>query len=246
MLAHLAGLNDVTKVYRAPGWRGERLVALSRVSLSIGSGEVVALRGPNRSGKSTILRLLLGLSRPTSGTVWRFGQPASVSATLARVGYVPERPAFLADRSPSAILRLLGTLSGLSSAAVTARVDRAVAEAGLGAVADRASGTLSRGTLQRLAIAQALLHDPELLLLDEPFAGLDPEGVSWLSGRIGTWAEAGRAVMVVTHSPALAGRLATRQVVLDAGRVRFDGPSADADEGDQGVTDEAMAAEVLA
>lgn len=222
----LAELRNATKVYRSPGWRRGRVSAVSGVSLTIAAGAVIGLLGSNRSGKSTILRLLLGLSRPTSGSCWRFGRPASETATLARVGYVPDRPAFPTDRTPRAVLRLLGTLSGLSSAATTARVGRVLAEAGLEAVADRPLGTLSRGTLQRLAVAQALLHDPALLLLDEPFAGLDPEGIAWLSGRIASWAdaEAGRAVLFVTHSRSLAQRLATRVVGLDSGRVQFDGP----------------------
>ncbi len=219
----LAELRDVSKTYRSPLWRGGRVAALSGVSMAVEPGEVIGLLGPNRSGKTTVLRLILGLSRPSSGTCWRFGRPASEVETLERVGYVPDRPTFPAEQTPRGMLRLLGRLSGVPSRALTARVDLALAEAGLEAVAARPARSLSRGTIQRLAVAQALLHDPELLLLDEPFSGLDPEGGRWLSERIASWSDEGRAVLLVSHEVGLVRRLATRVVALEEGRARWDG-----------------------
>lgn len=223
MLPPLAELREVSKHYRAPGWRGGRAWALSGVSMAVAPGEVIGLLGPNRSGKSTVLRLLLGLSRPSAGTCWRFGRPSRDSGTLGRVGYVRERPALPPERSPRAMLRLLGALSGVSPGALGAKVERALAEAGLESVAGRPLGVLSRGTQQRLALAQALLHEPDLLLLDEAFSGLDPDGAWWLSQQIALWSDAGRSVLFVSHDLGLIQRLATRVVVLDAGRPRFDG-----------------------
>src|SRR4051812_27939830 len=175
-IAAAVQFDDVTKDYRRGLARTGRLRAISSVSFSVGAGEVLGLLGPNRAGKTTLVKLLLSLCRPTSGLVFRLGKPVDDRSTLARVGYVHENQAFPRYLSAAALLEYYGALSFVPYEALRQRVPPLLGRFGL---ADRAAEPIARfskGMLQRLGMAQALINEPQLLVLDEPTEGLDLVG----------------------------------------------------------------------
>jgi ABC-2 type transport system ATP-binding protein len=218
---------DVTKDYPAGVLGRRRLRAVEGVSFRAEPGEVVGLMGPNRAGKTTLVKILLTLCRPSSGRVARLGRPADDRRTLARVGYVHERPAFPRHLSAADLLAYYGALSSLPSAEVRRRIPGLLERVGL---ADRAREPIvrfSKGMTQRLALAQALINDPDLLVLDEPAEGLDLLGRELVAGVIAEYRGRGRSVLLVSHALADAERLCDRIAVLVGGRLAHWGaPSA--------------------
>ena len=199
------------------------VVALRSVAISVSAGEVVLLAGPNGAGKSTLLRTLAGLARPTHGTVEVQGislrnRPEGRGA----IGFLSHQNFLYDDLTARENLRFAATLHGLSS--VEQRVMDSLHAAGLAQRADIRTAVLSHGMRQRLAIARATLHDPALLLLDEPFSGLDAASVEQLRGGLAAGAGRGRAVICVTHQPADLWQIATRVVFLDRGAIVLDTP----------------------
>ena len=202
------------------------VVALRSVDLTVGAGEVVLLAGPNGAGKSTLLRTLAGLARPTRGTVQVKGIPLR-SDPMARsaIGFLSHQTFLYDDLTARENLRFAATLHGLD--AVEHRVMDALDGAGLTPRADARAAVLSHGMRQRLSIARATLHDPAILLLDEPFSGLDAASVSQLRLGLTVGAARGRAVICVTHQPADIWQITTRVVLLRCGAVMFDSPRPD-------------------
>jgi heme exporter protein A len=196
--------------------------ALADVSLAFVPGRVAALLGPNGAGKSTLLGLLSTLSQPSQGRITLGDEDLSRHSPLrARIGYVGHEPGVYGDLSARQNLRLFASLYGLASA--ERRIDEMLARVGLDGVRrEAAARTFSRGMLQRLALARALLHEPEILLFDEPGAALDPAGAAWLAGELQREREAGRLVVLVTHDLVAAAAIATHLVVLRRGRVTLD------------------------
>jgi heme exporter protein A len=202
------------------------VAALDRVDLAIGPGERVLLLGRNGSGKTTLLRLAATLLRPTHGTVLLFGREArgdAGAALRARVGYLPHASLLYDDLTVAENLRFHAGLHGLPGAA--GRVETALREAGLAGRADDAAGTLSRGLQQRLSAARAFLHRPDLLLLDEPFTGLDRPGVARLQGLLRDRLQASGGCLLASHDIPSAWPLVTRVVALAAGRIAIDRPA---------------------
>ena len=195
--------------------------ALRSVDLTVAAGEVVLLVGPNGAGKSTLLRCLAGLARPTRGSVRVCGALLQRDpAARAGVGFLSHQTFLYDDLTARENLRFAAALHGLDS--VERRVMDALDAAGLTQRADARAGVLSHGTRQRLAIARATLHGPAVLLLDEPFSGLDGAAVEQLRSGIAAGAAGGRAVVCVTHQPADVWQIATRVVVLSSGAVVLD------------------------
>jgi heme exporter protein A len=197
------------------------VVALRSVDLTVCPGEVVLLAGPNGAGKSTLLRCLAGLARPTRGSVRVAGAllrraPAARSA----VGFLSHQTLLYDDLTARENLRFAAALHGLDSA--EQRVMDALNVAGLTQRADARTGILSHGTRQRLSIARATLHSPDVLLLDEPFSGLDAAAIEHLRSGIAADALRGRAIVCVTHQPADIWQIATRVVMLNRGAVVLD------------------------
>ena len=199
------------------------VVALRAVDLAVGAGEVVLLAGPNGAGKSTLLRTLAGLSRPTGGAVLVAGKALRGDPTArAAVGFLSHQTFLYDDLTARENLRFAATLHGLDS--VERRVMDALNAAGLAQRADTRAAVLSHGMRQRLSIARATLHDPAVLLLDEPFSGLDAASVAQLRPGLAAAAAGGRAIVCVTHQPADIWQIATRVVLLRRGAVVFDTP----------------------
>lgn len=204
------------------------LPVLRGIDLDVVRGECLALLGANGAGKSTLLRLLAGVSRVSKGELSLFGvscHPERPSAdVLARVGFVGHEPLVYRDLTPRQNLEFFAQLYsvGSSTAARAERIDQAIEGVRLERHADRDVRTLSRGTLQRLALARASLHDPELLLLDEPFTGLDAPGRERFTHSLASLHESGTTICMISHDFTEVTALATRAVVLRGGKIAAD------------------------
>jgi ABC-2 type transport system ATP-binding protein len=192
------------------------VLAVDRLSFQVDEGTVAGFLGPNGAGKTTTLRMLLGLVAPTSGTAEIGGRRyRDLPDPARRVGAVLEAGGFHPGRSARDHLRIQATAAGLPQA----RVDQVLEQTGLAGAARRRVGGFSLGMRQRLGLAAALLGDPEVLVLDEPANGLDPEGVHWLRGLVRGLAGQGRTVLVSSHLLAEVAQTVDQVVIIDKGRL---------------------------
>ncbi|MCS6289929.1 MAG: ABC transporter ATP-binding protein [Nitrospira sp.] len=190
---------DLSKSYPS-GWPGRPpFVALDGLSLTVRRGEIFGFLGPNGAGKTTTLKILLGLVRATSGRAHLLGEPAGDVATRRRIGFLPESPYFYDYLTAEEFLGFYGELAGLSRAVTTQRVDELLQLVGLGEARTRQLRKFSKGMLQRIGLAQALIHDPELVILDEPMTGLDPVGRKQVRDLILSLRDRGKTVFFSTH-----------------------------------------------
>lgn len=217
----------VSKVYTNGLLRKQTIQAVRDVTLRAEAGEVLGLLGPNRSGKTTLIKLLLSLCRPTSGEVRRLGRPLRDRSTLGRIGYVHENHAFPRYLGAAALLEFYGALSLIPYETVVARIPKLLSQVGL---ADRSNEPISRfskGMVQRLGIAQALLNEPDLLILDEPTEGLDLAGRQLLRGIVRDLKSRGKTVLLVSHVLTEVEQLCDRVAVLVSGRLVHVSPVAE-------------------
>lgn len=216
-------LEQVAKTYAVGPFRRRRIVGLLPTDLRVEPGVVLGLLGPNRAGKSTLLKLLLSICRPTAGRMHRLGAPVADKRTLRRVGYMHENQAFPRYLTPQQLLHYYGALSGLTAKTLAQRAPRLLEMVGL---ADRAQDRIahfSKGMVQRLALAQALLNQPELLVLDEPTEGLDQPGRQLIHQVVRDQQAAGKTTILVSHVLADVERLCDCAVVLVQGRIVYQG-----------------------
>jgi ABC-type multidrug transport system ATPase subunit len=211
-------LAEVSKEYGA--WGRSRVRALHGVTLGVPSGSALGVVGPNGAGKSTLIRLLLGYLRPSAGEVSIGGMPPRGYAERHGIGYVPERVDLPPRWTVRGAMRAFAALSELPEPAE--RIDASLREMGIDALAERRVGTLSKGNLGRLAIAQALLAPRAVLVLDEPTDGLDPEWVARLREILVRWraGDPDRTLVIASHNLDEVERVAERVAVLDGGRLR--------------------------
>ncbi len=193
-------------------------LALDRLSLEVSAGTVFGLLGPNGAGKTTLLRLIMGLIFPSAGTIDRAG------LAPARIGFLPERAFYPSRFTVHSYMRVVGQLAGLHGSALRHQVGQLLEQLGLDEVAGRRLGECSRGMLQRLGLAQALLGDPSLLLLDEPALGLDPAGQKFMRDQIVSLSQAGKTVLLSSHHLDEVTRVCTHVGVLNRGRLVRSGP----------------------
>ncbi|MBP7143006.1 MAG: ABC transporter ATP-binding protein [Opitutaceae bacterium] len=191
-------LIGVHQDYRVLG-RLTPIHALSDVTLMVAEGEILGVLGPNGSGKSTLLKTVLGLVRPTTGLVRVFGDAADSMASRMAVGFLPDAPVFYRHLSARELLDFYAGLYGLVGRVRRMRVAEVLEEAGVIEAADRRIAGFSKGMLQRLGFAQAILHDPRLLVLDEPGNGLDPEGMDYVTAMLESARSRRRTVLVASH-----------------------------------------------
>ena len=200
------------------------IVAVDDLTIQLGRGRVIGLLGPNGAGKTTTLRLLLGLVAPTSGSATIDGRPyRALDEPIRHIGAVLEATSFHPGRRARDHLRVLAATAGVPDR----RVDEVLAEVGLAGAAHRRVGGFSLGMRQRLGLAAALLGDPDVLVLDEPTNGLDPEGVRWLRDFLRAYAASGRTVLVSSHLLAEVAQTVDDVVVLAGGRLVAHAPLAE-------------------
>jgi ABC-2 type transport system ATP-binding protein len=194
----VVSVTRLSKIYRS-GFRMKRVPALRDISLEIERGEIFGFLGPNGAGKTTLLKILMGLSEPTSGTALVFGRPPRDAAAKARIGFLPESPYFYDYLTAREFLQLAAQLTGVTPADVAGRVTGLLRLLRMERSADAQMRGFSRGMLQRMGIAQALVADPELVVLDEPMGGLDPIGRKEFRDIIVDLRERGKTVFFSTH-----------------------------------------------
>jgi ABC-2 type transport system ATP-binding protein len=217
----------LTKHY-AVGFSGRRRhVALDALTLRVGQGEVFGFLGPNGAGKTTTLKLLLRLIHPTSGAAAILGCPAGDVRMRRRIGYLPEQPYFYDHLTPEELLDYFGGLFGYDRVERRRRAGRLLDEVGVGAARRRQLRTFSKGMLQRVGVAQALLNDPEVVFLDEPMSGLDPLGRREIRHLILSLRDRGCTVFFSSHVLSDAEALCSRVGILAAGRLVTEGPLAE-------------------
>jgi ABC-2 type transport system ATP-binding protein len=221
----LVAIQNLTRSYR--GKWGRRIDALSGVTLEARAGEVTGLLGPNGAGKTTTLKILLGMLRPSGGTATLFGRPATDPGARARLGFLTEQPYFYDYLTAREFLGLCGALSSMPNDLVKRRSTELLERMGLAASADLRLRKFSKGMMQRLGLAQALLHDPELVILDEPMSGLDPMGRSLVRDVILQLKRQGTTVLFSSHVLPDVETLCDRVYILAGGRVVAHGAVAD-------------------
>ena len=202
------------------------LLALSGLTLDVPPGSVFALVGPNGAGKTTAIGLLTGLLAPTAGTAAVFGHDVAREPLAAKrlLGFVPDRPYLWPRWTPRETLRFVGAVFGARGRGLERRIEEELEAFGLGDASDRRNDTLSHGTRQKVALAQAFLHDPGLFVLDEPMVGLDPLSQRALVDRLRERTRAGSAVLLTTHQLSLAEEVADTVGVLVRGTLAALGP----------------------
>lgn len=199
--------------------------AIRDVSFKVHQGEVVAFLGPNGAGKSTTMKLLTGYWAPSSGVARIAGHDMSVDrlAGSARLGYLPENGPLYPDMTPRSLLSFFADARGLSSARKRARVEEVIELCDLKSVVGKAIGKLSRGYRQRVGMAQVLLHEPDVLILDEPTAGLDPNQIHDVRETIRKLGE-NKTILLSTHILQEVTAMTRRVMFINEGRLIYDGP----------------------
>jgi len=216
----MVAIRDLRKTV-AVGFRRRKVEILRGASLEVRGGDVFGLLGPNGAGKTTTLKIALGLMRPSSGSV-------SVAARLETIGYLPENAYFYDYLSGRELLHLCGRLFGLGAAERAARASDLLDAVGLGDAADMHLRKYSKGMLQRIGIAQALINDPHLVFLDEPMTGLDPVGRVEVKRIIERLREQGKTVLFNSHILSDVAELCTRIGIMRDGRVLWQGTVSEA------------------
>lgn len=212
--------NQLTKIYKALLTSYSKAVcALKNISLSVNKGQIVGLIGPNGAGKSTLLNLIAGLIFPTKGRLTVCGCPPRSIEARRSLGYMPEHPSFLGRYSARAVLRYHGALLGLPRKKISLQSDKSIEQLQMAEFIDRPCAEFSQGMRQRLALAIALMNDPQLLLLDEPSNGLDPVGIVQLRDLLKQLRDCGTAIVVSSHRLGELEKLTNDYIFLYRGEV---------------------------
>jgi ABC-2 type transport system ATP-binding protein len=216
MIDPAVAVRGLTKIFPVPLHR-RSIVAVQDLNLRIEPGEVYGLLGPNGSGKSTTLKIILGLVSPTRGRTEIFGRDSSLVESRQGVGFLPENPYFYKYLTGEETLRFFGRLCGLRGVRLKTRTIELLDLVGLSKARNRRLGTYSKGMLQRIGLAQALIHDPRLVVLDEPTAGVDPAGSREIRDLILDLKRRGITVLLSSHLLAQAQEICDRVGILADG-----------------------------
>jgi len=207
--------------------RGGTVDALKGLNLSVPRGSVVGFLGPNGAGKTTAIHVLLGFISPTSGSASILGRDVGSSIARDRIGYLPEHPVTYGFLTGRELLHIAGRLFRMERKALKAAIDRVLTLVDLSAAADRRIATYSRGMMQRIGLAQALINNPDLVILDEPTGGLDPIGRAAIRRLIASLKQEGKTVFFSSHELSEVELVCDRVVILARGRLVAEGPVSD-------------------
>jgi ABC-2 type transport system ATP-binding protein len=211
--------HGLTKDFRTGFWKSARQRALDGLSISVPGGGIFGLLGPNGAGKSTALKLLIGVLKPSAGSASVLGGRVGSMDVHRRIGFLPENPTFYDRLTGEELLTAFAGLFGYTGADCRLRAARALDRVGIGAERTRPLRQYSKGMIQRIGFAQALVNDPELLLLDEPMSGLDPIGRRQIRALVATLAAEGRTILLSSHILADAEELCDHVAILSRGRL---------------------------
>lgn len=217
-LMNVIDCSGLGKVYR--GKKGKKVVALADLDLQVGQGEIFGFLGPNGAGKSTTIKTLMGLITPSSGEAFLCGLPVSESEGRRNVGFLPENPAFYDFLSAQEYLAYVGHSFRMSAAAIRQETERVLCLLELEHASKRPIRSYSKGMVQRLGLAQTMLHDPDLYILDEPMSGLDPIGRSLVKKIILDLKSRGKTVFFSTHITSDVEIVCNRVGVIVGGRLQ--------------------------
>ena len=212
-------LHDLHKKFSV-GLRMKKVEAVRGVSLAVKSGEVFGFLGPNGAGKTTTIKMAMGLIRPSRGSLQLFGGPPDRLEARARIGYLPEHPYFYDYLKPTEILDFYARLFGIPRAERKRRIGELLEKVGLGHVQNRTLRKFSKGMLQRVGIAQALINDPDLLVLDEPLSGLDPIGRKEIRDLLVELRRAGKTIFFSSHILSDIEMLCDKVAIVHQGRIQ--------------------------
>jgi len=215
-------VSDLRKTYRTP-LRRKRVEALRGVTFTVERGHIFGFVGPNGAGKTTTIRTLMGLIRPTGGTAKLLGEPVPSRAARARVGFLPESPYFYDYLTIGELLDLAGRLFGVPAAERAKRADTLIERVGLAGARTQSLKKFSKGMLQRAGLAQALMNDPDLVVLDEPMSGLDPIGRKEVRDLILELRERGKTVFFSTHILTDVEAITDRVAIVARGQLQAQG-----------------------
>jgi len=205
------------------GMRGVKLRAVDDLNLEVGDNEIFGLIGPNGSGKSTTIKVVLGLLDASVGECQIYGKPSHTVAARHSVGFLPEAPYFYRYLSGRELVRFYARICGVSRGKIAKQVDEVIELVGMTEAAHRRVGTYSKGMLQRIGLAQALVHDPQLVILDEPTAGVDPLGSAAIAEIIRELKRRGKTVLLSSHLLAQIEGLCDRVAILHRGKLVREG-----------------------
>ncbi len=222
------------KTYSVGFWRKRPKCALKPLHLAVEDGEIFGFLGPNGAGKTTTLKMLVGLSFPTGGTARILGMELDDPRMKAQIGFLPEQPYFYDYLTARELLNYYGHLSGVDAKQLSGKVEKSLSRVGLKDAANVQLRKFSKGMLQRAGIAQAILHDPKVVFLDEPMSGLDPMGRREVRNLIEELKSEGKTVFFSTHILSDAEALCDRVAIINLGELRGVGAVADLTSGVRG------------
>lgn len=209
------------------GMRGVKLRAVDALSLEVPENCIYGLLGPNGSGKSTTLKIVLGLVKPTAGECRVFGHPAGSAAARGKIGFLPEAPYFYRHLTGWELVRFYARMAGVAEREMAERVEESLRLVGMVEASARRVATYSKGMLQRIGLAQAMVHDPQLVILDEPTAGVDPLGAAAIGEILLAMKRRGKTVVLCSHLLGQVEELCDRVAILDRGRLLLEGAVAE-------------------
>ena len=215
-------IQDLTVAY-PHGFNKEKAV-LDGFNLEVKRGEIFGLLGPNGAGKTTLIKAIVGLIKIKRGSVELFGKPHSSTSARSRLGYTPEIANYYFFLTAGEILNLFGKLAGIDKKILRSKIDNTLEVVGLAGVKDQLVKTFSKGMQARLNIAQAILHDPEFLILDEPFSGLDPLGRIDMRNILKKKRDEGKTIFLSSHELSEAELVCDNMCIMKDGSILREGP----------------------
>lgn len=213
-------IKNVSKIFKHPMKIWNKIEAVKDLSFSMDSGEIVGFVGHNGAGKTTVIKMIMGFISPTSGEISIFGQKPGERSIKYKIGFLPERPYFYSELTSMELLKYFGKLSGTRSSLLVSKAENVLKKVGLFDDRNRRLSSYSKGMLQRIGLAQAIIHDPELVIMDEPMSGLDPIGRKEVKEIIRSLKKEGKSVIFSSHILSDIENLSDRALIIERGRKR--------------------------